>query len=372
MIAVNPAARADASLLGNSGPYRAVRLQVFNWGTFSNIHDIPISAKGFLFVGASGSGKSTLIDAMATLLFPNPNYNAAAREGEKRRGDRTLLSYVRGAWATQTEIDPSGATRSVVQHLRRNATFSAIALTFADRFKNLTTLMLAAAIRKSANDESSVRRRWFIIEGGYDFNARDFEGFARSGLDWRWLKNALPPAEDFETFASYSDAFCRLFGIREKTALKLLAKAQSAKNLGDLNAFLRNFMLEEPRTFEIARTLVEEFNDLREAHDAVVAERRKAETERLRAQWERTKTHRYTRPSGGEQGRDGYMDADYRSQNGTVIRMVSRDVFDVGCYSYPKRVEGTNGVMDRTDWTEDEKNLAQWLSKFGPFHGIRM
>ena len=286
MIAVNPAARADASLLGNSGPYRAVRLQVFNWGTFSNIHDIPISAKGFLFVGASGSGKSTLIDAMATLLFPNPNYNAAAREGEKRRGDRTLLSYVRGAWATQTEIDPSGATRSVVQHLRRNATFSAIALTFADRFKNLTTLMLAAAIRKSANDESSVRRRWFIIEGGYDFNARDFEGFARSGLDWRWLKNALPPAEDFETFASYSDAFCRLFGIREKTALKLLAKAQSAKNLGDLNAFLRNFMLEEPRTFEIARTLVEEFNDLREAHDAVVAERRKAEClSRARDAW---------------------------------------------------------------------------------------
>lgn len=101
-------------------------------------------------------------------------------------------------------------------------------------------------------------------------------------------------------------------------------------------------------------------------------ERRKAETERLRAQWERTKTHRYTRPSGGEQGRDGYIDADYRSQNGTVIRMVSRDVFDVGCYSYPKRVEGTDGVMDRTDWTEDEKNLTQWLSKFGPFHGIRM
>lgn len=231
-------------LLADANQFFIKRLQVFNWGTFSNIHDIPISKKGFLFVGASGSGKSTLLDAMVTLLYPNPNYNAAAREGDQRRGDRTMLSYVRGAWATQTEPDGSGASRSVVQYLRPKATFSAIALTFADLTGIETTLMLVATIRKSANDESGVRRRFFILEGNYDFNAEDFEGFARSDFDWRWLKKVLPPGEAFDTFAAYSDAFCRLFGIRDKTALKLLAKAQSVKNLGDLNQFLRTFMLE--------------------------------------------------------------------------------------------------------------------------------
>ena len=86
------------TLLEGLEQWRITRLQVFNWGTFSNIHDIPISPRGFLFVGASGSGKSTLLDAMITLLFPNPAYNAAAREGDQRRGDRSLLTYVRGAW----------------------------------------------------------------------------------------------------------------------------------------------------------------------------------------------------------------------------------------------------------------------------------
>lgn len=288
--------RADASSGGNlpqvtlltgANQFFIKRLQVFNWGTFSNIHDIPISKKGFLFVGASGSGKSTLLDAMVTLLYPNPNYNAAAREGDQRRGDRTILSYVRGAWSTQTEADASGASRTVTQYLRPKATFSAIALTFGDLTGVEVTLMLVAAIKKSANDESGVRKRYYILEGGYDFNAEDFEGFARSAFDWRWLKKTLPAGEAYDTFAAYSDAFCRLFGIRDKTALKLLAKAQSVKNLGDLNQFLRTFMLEEPETIELANRLVEEFTNLAEAHEAVVTERKKAELlTRGKAQWE--------------------------------------------------------------------------------------
>src|SRR5262249_53728777 len=50
-------------------------------------------------------------------------------------------------------------------------------------------------------------------------------------------------------------------------------KTQSAKNLGDLNVFLRDFMLDEPQTFEIANRLVNEFGELNAAHQAVVAAR---------------------------------------------------------------------------------------------------
>lgn len=61
--------------------FRMRRLQVFNWGTFSGLVEVPIAERGFLFVGRSGSGKSTLLDAMSALLVP-PNlvdFNAAAR-----------------------------------------------------------------------------------------------------------------------------------------------------------------------------------------------------------------------------------------------------------------------------------------------------
>ena len=30
--------------------FRMTRLQVYNWGTFSGLHDVPISERGFLFV----------------------------------------------------------------------------------------------------------------------------------------------------------------------------------------------------------------------------------------------------------------------------------------------------------------------------------
>ena len=70
--------------------FRMRRLQVFNWGTFSGLHEVPIAERGFLFVGRSGSGKSTLLDAMSALLVPPSlvDFNAAAREAERSGRDR--------------------------------------------------------------------------------------------------------------------------------------------------------------------------------------------------------------------------------------------------------------------------------------------
>ena len=85
--------------------FRAYRLQVYNWGTFSNLHDIPISERGSLFIGRSGTGKSTLLDAFSALLVPpgRVDFNAAAREAERMGKDRNFISYIRGAWAEQRE-----------------------------------------------------------------------------------------------------------------------------------------------------------------------------------------------------------------------------------------------------------------------------
>jgi len=56
-------------------------------------------------------------------------------------------------------------------------------------------------------------------------------------------------------------------------ALSLLHKTQSAKNLGELNTFLRTFMLDEPDTFAVAQRLVSEFVELDQAHQTVVTAR---------------------------------------------------------------------------------------------------
>lgn len=100
--------------------------------------------------------------------------------------------------------------------------------------------------------------------------------------------------------------------------------------------------------------------------------REKEQIEQLRKEWTVIKTYKKVLPKGGEDGIDGYVDAEYKSEKGETIRMISRDVFDVGCWSYPERLKGTDGAFERKDWTESEVKLANWLVKFGPFSGIRM
>ena len=84
--------------------FRLAKLTLLNWGTFAGLHEVPIAADGFLIVGRSGSGKSTLLDAYTALLIPPrwTSFNAAAREGDRSRTDRTLVTDVRGAWADQS------------------------------------------------------------------------------------------------------------------------------------------------------------------------------------------------------------------------------------------------------------------------------
>ncbi len=251
------------------------RLQVYNWGTFSGLHDIPIAEQGFLFVGRSGAGKSTLLDAIAALLVPPRwvDFNAAAREAEKTGRDRNLVSYIRGAWAEQKD-DVSGEIGA--RYLRTGTTWSALALTYRNGSGQHVVLTQVLWLRGNANGPGEVNRHFMIFER--PFALKELEVFGESNLDVRKLKQTFPDVFSRREFRPYSERFCRLLGIDNEMALRLLHKTQSAKNLGDLNTFLRDFMLDKPKTFEVADRLVSEFDELNAAHQTVVAARRQVET----------------------------------------------------------------------------------------------
>ena len=91
---------------GREFQFRLRRIQTYRWGTFDDLRDIEIAPQGHLVLGPSGSGKSTLLDGHTSLLTPPRwlDFNVAARNSEKgSTGDRSLATYVRGAWATQTD-----------------------------------------------------------------------------------------------------------------------------------------------------------------------------------------------------------------------------------------------------------------------------
>jgi uncharacterized protein YPO0396 len=252
--------------------FRISRLQVFNWGTFDNLHDIPISERGFLFVGRSGSGKSTLLDAFSALLVPPKwiDFNAAAREADKSSRDRNFVSYIRGAWADQKDNE-SGEIAT--QYLRPGTAWSALALTYRKPQGETVVLVQLFWLRGKTNSNADVRRHFLIFQRPFDLQElKDFD------LNIRALKQQFSDAHHYDEFRPYCERFSRILGIETEIALRLLHKTQSAKNLGDLNTFLRDFMLDKPPTFEAAERLVAEFSELNSAHQTVVIAREQVQT----------------------------------------------------------------------------------------------
>jgi uncharacterized protein YPO0396 len=247
--------------------FRMSRLQVYNWGTFSGIHEMPIAHRGFLFVGPSGSGKSTLLDAFSALLVPPRwiDFNAAARETERSGRDRGFMSYIRGAWADQKDTD-SGEIAT--QYLRPGTTWSALGLSYENALNQCVVLVHLLWVRGNSTATTDVKHHYLIFERPFDLRElKDFD------LDIRKLKQSLGDVFARDEFRPYAERFCRLLGIESEMALKLLHKTQSAKNLGDLNTLLRDFMLDKPDTFDVADRLVNEFAELNAAHQAVVIAR---------------------------------------------------------------------------------------------------
>ncbi|MFO1218115.1 MAG: SbcC/MukB-like Walker B domain-containing protein [Burkholderiaceae bacterium] len=254
--------------------FRLARMQIFNWGTFAGLFDFTIPPEGYLFVGASGSGKSTLLDAHASLLTPPKwvDFNVAARESERQGKDRSLLTYLRGAWAQQ-----SGEGREVVsQFLRADTTWSAIAETYTNGEGRVVVLAQVLWVKGKTALTSDVQKVYLVLTEPLELSALEF--FPQHDFDLRHFKHELPHAYVTREFSAYQERFRGLLGIASERALRLLHKTQSAKNLGDLNTFLRDFMLDAPETFEVADRLVTEFGELNAAHQAVVAARRQIET----------------------------------------------------------------------------------------------
>jgi len=98
---------------------------------------------------------------------------------------------------------------------------------------------------------------------------------------------------------------------------------------------------------------------------------KKAKEER-QVQFNIIKVYTHVNPKGGEDGTDGYYDADI-SDGQQAIRFVARNVFDFGFYTYPKHFEGTDDIFNSEKWTELEHKVSNWLTEFSPFTtGIRM
>lgn len=257
--------------------HRLSGVQLVNWGTFDGARSFGVPRRGLLLTGPSGAGKSSILDAMASLLVRpgRLKFNAAAQGTETGDRERSLVTYVLGAFKRET--DP--VTGEIgTSFLRKGPTWSGIALTFDDGRGTTTTLIRLFHLRAGTTSPTDLHSMYIMAPEVVDLLT--LQPYAKDGIENRRVQQAFPRWDCFsnDAYTRFSAKFRRRLGLGSEQAQLLLHKTQSAKNLTNLDSLFRDFMLDEPDTFELAADTVEQFDELSLAHAAVVDARRQVET----------------------------------------------------------------------------------------------
>ncbi|MFT4060647.1 MAG: ATP-binding protein [Legionella sp.] len=252
--------------------FRLRHVEVFNWGTFNQrVWRLILNGKNGLLTGDIGSGKSTLVDAITTLLVPAHRiaYNKAAGAESK---ERSLRSYVLGYYKSERS-DLGHAAKPVA--LRTTNNYSVILGVFYNEITEQTVTLAQVFWLKEPTGQPA---RFFVVADQILDIANHFANF---GHDINQLKKRLRQfisiESIFESFPPYAAAFKRRFGIHNEQALELFHQTVSMKSVGNLTEFVREHMLE---AFDVApriEFLIQHFDDLNRAHDAVVKAKKQIE-----------------------------------------------------------------------------------------------
>ncbi|MBN2434113.1 MAG: ATP-dependent exonuclease SbcCD, C subunit-like protein [Spirochaetes bacterium] len=249
--------------------FRLKTLELYNWGTFDKkVWSFSVDGENALVTGDIGSGKSTLVDAVTTLLVPSHRiaYNKAA--GAESR-ERSLRSYVLGYYKHERSEAGYG-TKSI--SLRTTGAYSVILAVFYNQGYSQSVTLAQVFYQKEPTGQPN---RFYVVA---DRQLSIVEHFSDFGSDIKMLrkrlKNEQGIVEVCDTFPPYGAVFRRRFGLANEQALELFHQTVSMKSVGNLTDFVRGHMLEP---FEIApriEMLIEHFDDLNRAHDAVRRARR--------------------------------------------------------------------------------------------------
>ena len=251
--------------------HRLQYMELLNWGTFNNkIWKITPEGENSLLTGAVGSGKSTVVDALTCLLVPynRITFNKAAGAESK---ERNLASYIKGNYSSKSDELTNGSKAVSLRYIKAGeATFTVIIANFYNEGYNIHTSL---AQLFWIENNSNVRK--LLLIGSEPLSIKEhFSGFT----DIKELKRRLRTNNHIEifddNFSRYSQRFRQLFGMNSDKAIELFYQTVSMKSVSSLTSFVREQMLEPTNIQEQIEELKKRFDNLHQAHAAVMEARK--------------------------------------------------------------------------------------------------
>lgn len=264
--------------------FRLNYLQVYNWGLYNNeVFTISPEMQSSLLIGGNASGKTTLIDALLTLFLSNPKYNLAGDAQKKH--DRDISSYILGNYSEIT----NEKGEIVAEQLRKKDDYTLILASFYNN--GLKTNITLGQFFWFRTDESKRPKRLYFLSFDKslkienDFFLNEITGISEFKKRLERLKIFSLGKKQItrkglytDKYTIYSDKFAEIFGLRNKDkALNLFNQTVSLKNIGNLNDFIRNEMLEIENIEPSIKKIKAAFDEARMFSDEIEKTEKKIE-----------------------------------------------------------------------------------------------
>jgi uncharacterized protein YPO0396 len=279
----------DADGLIHSGQFRIEQVQLLNWGSYDDLHTMPVGRGGLAILGPTGRGKSTVLDAMSAVIMPNPQeFNRAARDDTRQRSERTVYSYARGK---TDEVREAGSDITTTNFLRPLGTAfaSGAAITWRTELgETVTAARLAWLGRDTATqDEVTAATVYLLVHGEFPLTRlaglRPEPG-SSSPLTRGSLGRLVDPGRDLVTGSQpeFRVRLCEELGIggsdeSQLKALTLLRRAQASKGVFSIDELFKQFVLTEPRALSRWETTLSSYREASALYDVFETTRRKLE-----------------------------------------------------------------------------------------------
>jgi uncharacterized protein YPO0396 len=272
--------------------YRIEQVQILNWGSYAGLQVMRAGRTSTAILGPSGRGKSTLLDAMASVIMPNPQeFNQAARDDKGRKRERTVYTYARGLTVSHQDDNGRSATPSYLRPPGGPGFVSGAAITWSTGVGKRVTAFRLAWVSTDATDNAAIGSStvYGFVHDAFDLARLDGLKPARPGsapLSEASMRQLVDSARgdlvDHRQPRMHA-AMRRALQMghteeSQRLAMQLLRRAQASKGIFSINDLFKEFVLTEPRALARWDVALEHYRETSRLYDEFELAKTKAET----------------------------------------------------------------------------------------------